>query len=234
MIISALIKTGEKAIGGTLSAAEQTHHLSCLNAMLDSWSVDWSLIFQLLQESHALTSSVGAYTIGSGGAINTTRPIQIVDPCFVRDSSSIDRPLEIIDAVQYGRLMQKTLEGTYPTHLFYDNANVAGLATIRLYPEPGASLTLYFNSYRSLQSFATISDTVVLPQGYQRAIEFNYAIESAGGYGNVSPEVARIARDSLANVKRVNARSKVGVMQMDPGVVAVSGRGRWNIYTGGG
>lgn len=227
MILRSLRLIGEKTVGDTLTSAEQTDYLADLNTMLESWSIDRLMVYQLLQESKALTSSVGSYTIGSGGAFNTTRPTKIVAPCFIRDSNNIDSDLEIIDAVTYGGIPKKDVDGSTPRLLFYDGAFASSLGTIFLYPEPAASLTLYINSWKQLQSFALISTTVVLPPGYQRAIEFNFAIEVAGGFTKVSVEVAKIAIESKAAIKKINLPA--GVLQMPPGVVR---GGRSNILTG--
>ena len=229
MIIRALQLFGEKSIGGTLSSDEQTAYLAALNGMMESWSLERLMCYQIVQESRALTASVGSFTIGSGGTWNTTRPTRIVDPCFIRDSGGIDYPVELIDEVAYGRIVLKTVDGSIPAYLYYDAAYVAGLATIYIWPEPSASLTLYINSWKQLQTFALISTTLVLPPGYERAIIYNLAIELAGGFTSVSPEVAKIARESKAAIKSVNAPS--GIMRMDPGVLARSNR-RWDIRTG--
>ena len=229
MILRSLRLIGEKIVGGTLTSSEQTAYLEDLNTMLASWSLERLMCYQLLQESKALTSSVGSYTIGSGGAWNTTRPTKIVDPCFIRDSGSIDRAVEIIDAQAYALITLKTIDNNYPSYLFYDAAFAASLATIYLYPEPAASLTLYINSWKQLTQFATIGETVALPPGYQRAIEFNFAVEAAGGFSNVTPEVAAIARQSKAALMRVNAPD--GILRLDPGVLGRRGN-RWDIRTG--
>ena len=227
MILRALRLSGEKRIGDTLTSDEQTAYLEDLNTMLESWSIDRLMVYQLLQESKALTTSDGTYTIGSGGDFNTTRPTKIVDPCFIRDSSGIDYPVTLIDAKTYGEFSKKTIDGSIPEYLFYDGAFASSLGTIFLYPEPSASLTLYINSWQQLQTFALISTTVVLPPGYKRAIEFNFAVEHAGGFTNVSTEVAKIARESKAAIKGFNAPA--GVLRLESGV---SGHRRWNINTG--
>lgn len=229
MILNSLIAIGEKVIGDTLSAAEQTHYLAKLNAMMESWSLERLMCYQIVQESLALTASVGSYTIGTGGAFNTTRPTQICDPCFTRDSSGVDYPLRLIDAVAYGRITLKTVDGSIPGNLFYDSAFVTGLGTIFLYPEPVAGLTLYINSWKQLQTFASISTTVVLPPGYQRAIESNFSIEAAGGFISVQPEVIKVAKESKAAIKSVNAPT--GIARLDPGVMARP-YGWWDIRAG--
>jgi hypothetical protein len=227
MILRALRLIGEKPVAGTLSSDEQTAYLADLNTMMESWSLERLMCYQLLQESRALTASVGSFTIGSSGTWNTARPTKIVDPCFTRDSGDIDYPLEIISAEAYGTIRQKTSDGSYPSYLFYDSAFVTSLGTIYLYPEPTSGLTLYINSWKQLQTFALISTTVVLPPGYQRAIEFNLAIELAGGFVNVSAEVAKIAKESKAVIKGLNAPA--GILRLDSG--ATSSRGS-SILTG--
>jgi len=228
MILASLILIGEKQIGGTLTTDEQTHWLARLNAMMESWSIDRLMCYQLLQESFALTTGTASYTIGSGGTFNTDRPNEIVNPCFVRDSANLDYHVQIIGAEAYGRISVKSTGNTYPSYLYYDSAFVTSLATIFLYPEPSASLTLYINSWKALQTFAAISTTVVLPPGYQLAIESNFAIHAAAGLVAVSKEVALIARESKAAIMALNVPDMM--LRMPPGLPGASGRG-YNILT---
>jgi hypothetical protein len=227
LILRSLRLIGEKQRGDTLSSNEQVECLASLNAMLESWSLERAMLYQVLQESFTLSDSVGSYTIGSGGTFDTDRPLKIVDPCFVRDSSSLDSQLQIIDSVAYGRFVQKTIDGSYPGYLFYDTAYVGGLGTIRLYPEPQAGLTLYINSWKQLASVSTISAQVSLPPGYERAIVYNYAIEESPGYASVPPEVVKIARESKAAVKSLNLPDSM--MRLDAGIVGIQTS---NILTG--
>ena len=110
---------------------------------------------------------------------------------------------------------------------FYDSAFASGLGTISVYPEPLAGLTLFINSWKQLGSFSSVSQAVSFPPGYQRAVEFNFAIETAGGFVNVAPEVAKIARDSLAAIKSLNLPDTF--MRVETGLVPVYGT---NILTG--
>jgi hypothetical protein len=226
MVINSLIMLGAKEIGGTLTAAEQTHYLAKLNSMLESWSLERLMCYQVVEESKALTASDGTYTIGSGGDWDTARPTKIVQ-AWIRDSDNEDTPLKVINADSYNSIPAKTTDGTYPEYLYYDGAFVAGLASIYLYPEPSASLTLYISSWKQLQSFATISTTLVLPPGYQRAIEYNFAIEEAGGLRDVPASVIKIARESKAAIKNVNLPDVF--MSLDYGI---ANRGHSNILNG--
>ena len=229
MILNSLVMTGEKSIQtSTLTSSEGAYYLSRLNAMMDSWTLERMMIYQLSQTSFALTTGTGEYTIGSGATFNMTRPTRIVDPCFIRDSDNFDSELQIIDAQAYGRIVDKTADGSYPVYLFYDYGySATSTASVRLWPEPSANLTLYINTLQPLQSFSTISQTLSLPPGYQDAIEANYAVRAATRGVQVSADIKEMARQSKAAVKGSNATAPV--MRLDYGV---AGGLRSNILTG--
>lgn len=228
MMLRSMRMIGEKARGDTLDSNEQVEVLYELNSMMDSWSIERLMCYQVLQESFALTNNVVSYTIGPGATFNTVRPTKIVDPCFTRDSSNLDTPLEIFNAEAYGSIVQKSAGRTYPTWLFYDSAfTSSGFATISIYPAPISNLTLYINSWKQLQNFSNVSTALLLPPGYQLAIESNFAVHLAAGQVEISPEVIKIAKESKAAIKGVNLPETVA--SMDAGVVR--GR-RSNIITG--
>ena len=217
MILNALTMTGEKAIGDSLDSAEQGYYLSRMNSMLDSWSLERMMIYSLSQTSFALTASQGLYTIGSGGNFNMTRPNKIVDPCFIRDSDGFDQPLQLLNAQSYGRIVDKTADGSWPIYLFYDfGYSATSTASIRLWPEPDSGLTLFINTLQPLQNFSSMSVSVQLPPGYQRAIETNFGVETAPGFVTLDKEIIKIAKDSKAIIKGQNATSPI--MRLEYGV----------------
>lgn len=220
MIFASLVLNGEKEIEGTLSSGEKTFYLDRMNGMLESWQLERLLCYQVVQESFALSVSTGSYTIGSStSAFATDRPTRLVDPCFVRDANNIDSPLKLIPVDSYGAIDMKSGNTGYPRVLYYDHGySATSTATINLYPPPIASLTLFINSIKQLGNFSTISHPVQLPPGYQRAIEFNFAIEIAGGFTDVAPEVARIAMEAKKAIKVQNLPDTM--MRLDHGIVS--------------
>lgn len=202
MLMNALIMINDRQIGGTFTSTESAYYLQKLNTMLDSWTVDRLMVYQILQENFPLTASTSVYTIGSGGAFNTVRPIRI-EKAFVRQlSSSTDTRVDVVPYSVFDDIVMKTIGLTWPTHLYYDAA--FPLATIQIYPTPISGLQLYLDSMKQLQSFSTVTDTLTLPNGYQRAIESNAAIEFAPGLTSVSPEVLKIAKESKALIRSIN------------------------------
>lgn len=227
MIVNSLIANGEKIIGGTLTADEQTFYLGKLNAMMESWSLDRLMVYQILQENFALTSALGTYTIGTGAAFSTTRPTKI-DSAFIRDSGNIDSDAETLPWDAYDGIVQKNVSGSYPKYIFYDQAfDSSGFGTIKVYPLPQAGLTLFINSWKQLQQFASVSTTLLMPPGYQRAIESNFTIECAPGLKSVQPEIIKIAKESKAAIRGVNLPATISSMDF-----GISNRSSGSIFEG--
>ena len=229
MILNSLIMTGEKSIEvSSLTSAEQTYHLSRINAMMDSWSNERLTIFQVSVTNFPLTATQGVYSIGSGGNFNMTRPTKIVDPCFIRDTDGNDIPLTLLDYQAYGAIVDKDADGSFPVYLYYEPSySATSTAQIKLWPEPVANLTLFINTIQPLTTFSTMTHPVSLPPGYQDAIETNYAMKSALGLMPISPDLREAAVKSKANIKTTNSFSPI--MRLD---YAVQGGMRSNILTG--
>ena len=229
MILRSLRMTGEKARGATLDSNDLVECLAELNTMMESWSNERLMCYTIQTSTHALTASTNSYTVGTNGAIaGLGRPLKIVDPCFARDSSGYDTPIDIIDREAYASIVDKSAGYTVPTKLFYDSEfGATSSATLYLYPSPTANVTLHFSAWKQMQNFSTVSVQAMFPPGYQLAIESNYAVQSALGVVPVSPDLMRVAIASKAAIKGVNTPAPV--MSMDVGIVY--GR-RGNILTG--
>ena len=219
MILRAMRFTGEKTRGATLDSTEAVECLAELNTFMESCQTERLMCYSIQQDSFALTANVSTYTIGPSAAINVARPTKLVDPVFVRDASGYDSPLEIITLEQYGAIGVKSVGLTWPTHIYYDYGySATSTASITIYPAPVAALTLYFSSWKQLQSFGSLTTQVLLPPGYQLFIESNFAIHLAAGLVPISPELAKIARESRAAVKSLNIVDDT-VQTLDYGVL---------------
>lgn len=229
MILRSMRMIGEKSRGATLDANEQVECLAELNSMMESWSNDRLNCYTVQTTTHALTASSNSYSVGVNGTISGIgRPLKIVDPCFVRDANGYDTGVQVVDREAYAGIVSKSAGYTVPTVLFYDaDFSATSTATLYLYPSPSASLTLHFSAWKQMQNFANLSTQVLFPPGYQLAIESNFAIHLAAGLIPVSPELAKIARESKAAIMGLNNPSPV--MSMDLGMVY--GR-RSSIFTG--
>lgn len=228
MILRSMRLIGEKARGATLDSNEQSECLAEFNTFLDATATERLLSVHLVEDVTTVTVSSNSLTIGTNGQFAVARPVRIVDPCFIRDSSGYDTPLELIDKETYGRLVDKDSGYTVPTYLFYDSGySATSTGTLYFYPAASGSLEIHINSWKQLGTVSTLSQNLLLPPGYQEFLETNFAIRLAAGQVPVSPELVKLARESKAAIKGVNLPTPV--MSMDLGVVQGTGG---NIFTG--
>jgi hypothetical protein len=202
---SAIIRRALRLIGAiaaseTPSAAEQADALEALNAMLDSWRASSLMAYALRDETLTLTGAA-SYTIGTGGNLNTVRPVRI-DAAYQR-ISDIDYPLRLASAAAWADLAAKSTTGDVADWLYYEPSHPLG--RLYLYPVPSAGV-LHLLTWVPLTAFAA-SDEVALPPGYQDALTYNLAVRLAPEYSRpVTAEVAAVARDAMGKIERVNFR----------------------------
>lgn len=190
--------------GEELTASEAADGLELLNELLESLSNEGLACYQILQENFTLVAGTASYTIGSGATFNTTRPLNVLSG-FIRNSSVDYSPLRILTREEYDRIPLKTTQ-FLPDSLLYTPSVANGVIT--LYGVPDQAYTLYINSQKQLQSFAALTTPIVLPPGYKRMLRYNLAPEIAPEYNRkVSDTVLAIARESKANIKRLNSRT---------------------------
>jgi hypothetical protein len=217
----------------TPTATELADGLIILNEMTDAFNAERCYVINVNRTIWPLTASLGDYTIGSGGAFNTVRPVKIESAGIILDSSvsnPIEVPLEVlISHDEWASLYLKTLPSTYPRKLYYD-ANYP-LATIHLWPIPSGSLVeLVLYTWNVVAAFATTSATVAFPPGFATLLRTNLAIWLAEEYG-VTPtdNVVKQATEAKARVKDINISKEVPVLTTS---YPQTERGRFNIILG--
>jgi hypothetical protein len=220
IITRSLQKIGALTKNEAPAADEANDGLNSLNALISSWSNDSLNIYARTWETFSLTGAT-SYTIGTGGNFNTARPTNIV-AAYLR-SGTIDYPITIIDDSAYVSISYKNLQGI-PEFLNYDNAYPLG--RIRLYPLDNASYSLFLLTEKSVTSFATLDTDMSLPDGWERALIYNLALELAPEYSQ-KPDayIVKIANDSLGAIRQKVAQ--VRGMDAYPNNLAVR-----NIFSG--
>lgn len=200
---------------------EANDALDSLNALISSWANDSLVIYARTWESFPLVGGTSTYTIGSGGDFNTVRPMDIIST-YVR-VSNIDYDIAIIDDELYNTITLKNIQGI-PEWLNFDNA--FPLANIRLYPVPAAAYSLFLLSEKQITSIATLDTELDLPNGFERALVYNLAIELAPEYQQQpDPSVIGIAKEALGLI-RTNVAKVRGMDAYPDGI-----RGG-NVYNG--
>lgn len=220
------------ARGETLSAQDASDGLIAFNAMLDSWSNDNLFSYEVQERSFTLSISTASYTIGSGGAINTTRPEDITQ-AYIQDTGGNNFLMNIRTRDWWNQIGNRssTITSQIPTDLFYDPQFPLGV--INVFPVPLLNYTLFYDSTLQQTTYSTLTHSLSMPEGYERAYVLNLAIDliSAGFPAMLSQEAMATlienARQAKAAIKRTNIKDVIS--QYDGAIVSRS-YATYNIY----
>jgi len=223
-IESAFLILGVFQPGQSVPQANALDGFRRLNHMIRAWSLATQMAPCVTREVFDLEADKGGpsdpYTIGDGGDFDTAKPawnaltgagliLGGTDP-----ATEIPLAIESDDAFQLTAI--KELSNAQPTTVYYRPTFQDGLGTIILWPVPNTDanqLALY--RLVQLTEFVSLSAAYWLPEGYEEAIDYNLAIRLAAPYGRpLTPDIVSMARESLGNVKRANA--KLNDLAVDP------------------
>lgn len=221
----------------TPNAADANDGLVAFNAMLDSWSNENLLAFEVLVQSFVMTIGKTTYTIGATGSpdISGARPLAIED-AYLLDSNSIKYGMAVVSRETWtARTGLSTVTSQVPDTLWYDPQYPLGV--INIFPSPLLASTVVIDTYLQQALFAALTTQLSTPPGYERAYVFNLAVEIASQFGIPIPavgpgqkNVVEIANEARANIKRKNIRENIA--DMDRSIVSRS-KSTYNIYRDG-
>ena len=209
LIETSLRLLNELARGESASSDERNDALEFLNDLLESWNLQYHLIFETSRESFALTANQNPHTIGldfnssGAGDFDIVRPPAIKSASTIPSGATMELPVSLLDQDQWNEITDKTTASAYPTKLWYERDWPLG--RIWLYPKPTEAATLILYLWQQLESGMALGDRFSVPPGYLRALRFNLAVELASEFGKQIPEhVGRIAMESKMALGMIN------------------------------
>ena len=218
---------GAIASGESPTSAESSDALIALNAMIASWQTEKLIVYAFVDTAFTLVASDSSYTVGPAGNFALTPRPPKIEQVYVR-KNSIDYPVELIDYARWNSIPDKTSDSDLPMYAYYEPTLATG--TLQLWPVPNAASSLHIVTWTSVAELAAVGTTVTLPQGYERALAYNLAVEIAPEYEKEpSQTVVQIARESKAAIKRTNIRPMIADSELHR---VVQGQ-KSNIYSGG-
>lgn len=202
----------------TPSATELDNVFTEMKRMLKQWAARRIYAAYSTEDTHTLTAGTQSYTIGTGGTINTARPIQINEGCFVR-ANGIDYPLKKIGETEYQGLPYKDLGSDYPSRIWYKPEYPLG--KVFLWPPGGGELHLW--STKHFTEPATIGNDWAFTQESQDAIVWNLACRMSPEFiGDPSPFLLGMAQSTLDTMCNLNAANDPD--EMDNEIAMLNGR----------
>lgn len=224
--------------GEQIAAPDANDALETLNDMLDSWSTGHDYVYASIETVVLFTPGQYIYTIGPGGdfAVDTNtgapipRPLRITN-AFTR-ISQLDYTIDVtMDQNQYTQFLLKNQPAPWPLVAWYNPTMPLG--TIYFYPNPSSAGELHLFTDQILTQF-TLTDPVILPQGYVRALKWNLAKELSAEYGYpITPAIEKHAKESLDMIKSLN-QVPAPVSNFDAALLSMDQRGDYSWILHGG
>jgi hypothetical protein len=228
LINASLRKCGALASGEEAAPADLADAQDTLQQLLDSWSNDGLLVHALTHETFT-TLGQASYTIGTGGDLNTARPMAIVH-ARIMNGGYHEKPIQIVDANVWADLAIKNAATTFPDYLYYEPTYPLGKIYLSAPDIAGDNLKLI--TQKTLGSIPALTAEFSLPPGYERLIVLGLSIEVSPDYGRpVDPTVAALFQVAYSSMKRKNAASRGQTLKVDP-ALAGAARGTYDINEG--
>ena len=123
------------------------------------------------------------------------------------NNGGLDYPIAILAVEDYEMIGLKTLNGPWPKALYYQPSETLG--NLYVWPNPSQGEMHIFTD-NLFQSYTTLNDPIILPQGYTMALRWCLAERLMPMYGKASQtQIAMIqqyAAQAKATVKRINMK----------------------------
>lgn len=200
LIFDALAELGVVGAGDTVSAADYDFCLRKLNQALQRWS-NRRLMQPEMAEVSVSLNGAASYTIGPTGNVVAARPLRIEGA--IASDGGVDYPVKVYTRDEWDAIAVKDVTGGPPEGIWYESSLTNG--RVWVYPK-SAGYTLKLDVLSLLTSFAAISDTVTLPEGYETALTLTLADDVATAYGKqTTPDTRRRLAAAMAAIRTTNA-----------------------------
>jgi hypothetical protein len=167
--------------GGSISASESAGLLIELNAMVDAWSCEETLIPSVSTAQYQLTANQNPYPIGPAAVapFNVARPVRIDSAYLVSTvgSGNNRNDLRLVGSKEYFAHNDLSASATGADELYADWADSeTGAMNLYLYPVPTCPTVtkLELQTWNAIQAFA-LGVNQNLPNGYEDAIVYALA-----------------------------------------------------------
>jgi hypothetical protein len=229
IVESAMSKLGLFGPGDVVSAEDGDVCLQRLNALVDAWENEGLFAYTTADTIFTLPANTSSRTIGPAMQINMVRPVRILRGSFSR-LDGIDYRLTPISEAEYNDISLKSTVGSIaPSVCFYDGGNPTG--TVYFWPVANVSVEVHLVTPESGGAATDLTTSYLFPPGYQRALEYNLAIEIASDFDQKpTPMLFGMASNAKRALKRTNSR--VPQLDMDQITSNTRGRSMLDFYSG--
>lgn len=209
IINQAFLDLNVVAPGEGITTAEQTDAFLRLNQMIASWSREQLTVPQLVHQIFTPTAGTFAYTLGTGGTLaSSSAPVRVTGATSY--SGNFRSPVRIVSHEEFGATVGDDAGSTAVLVKVLAADGDSPNINVRLWPTPAAGPgSLEITYWAALAAFATVGDSVTLPEGFEDALHFNLAVRlypQYGRQGGIDQVLASNAQTTKAALVQLNAQ----------------------------
>lgn len=230
LITRSLQLIGVVASGETPTADESNDGLLTLNDLLQQLQFQGLSIFTITRATKAIVASQATYTIGAAGDFNRlwTNRVDGAAILYTTPDPDVEVPIRVLTEREWQNTAAKGQTSTVPNAVYLNPTYP--LATLHVYPvATDTTVTLVLYIPEPVTTLATLDTAISLPPGYEAMLRYNLAMWLSPEYERpIDPVVAKMASDTMADVKRANFRPRL--LRVDSAITGGQGA-TYNIYT---
>lgn len=181
------------------------------------------------------TGALGTYSVNISQTVASTtitsyapRPLRI-NSAFVRISTAstglLDYPVIPLNVTDWSRIPIKSLPGPWPRGVYYQPSEPVGI--LNYYPFP-SNCEMHLMCDTVLNNFQTLTETIVLPQGYKNWMRWNVAEILMPSYGKSDQVQAQMVIKNAARFRALIKRTNMRPMEQAQFDVILYGSARVN------
>lgn len=216
------------------SPSQSDEGLYVLNSMIDAFRTQGLLFYAEAPQPMTLVTGRNNYSIGTSGTTDLVvqRPEKIRRANWVIQGSSpeFEEPMYCMTREEWDDISIKTLQVNITNGFHYEATAPNG--TLYVYPNPGYPSKIILYLEQAMTQIAGLGTNLFLATGYQRALEYNLAVDLATAFpdrAKLSPLSVQIAASTLANIKVLNWTYEQ--MHVEAAMRGNQNRGYFNIWT---
>lgn len=190
--------SGVLASGETLSGNDVNDAFKAFIRMVDRWSIDGFLQYELKPDSYSVAANAVTFEV------DKDHPI-ISKVTYIGDFPNQELPLRVLTVDEWASVTDKTLVGL-PRAVFYNN-NDDGAAIFNIWPIPQSNITVRIWRRAGFTTPATLDQNIDIPFTMMDALVFDLACMLCIQFGRPISQDLRDERDrAKADVKRSNIK----------------------------
>ena len=186
--------------GEAPNATESADALIVINNIIDSWAMQRLQNLNAVQQSVDLTAATQNYVL-------SPRPSAIEAATFVH-SSGITFPCKVVNAVEWGGVVDRNANANVVKAVFYDRDPNTPQIWVTPIPVGSGDQLVYIAWTASTPNFSSLTASVTLQTGYQRALIAASALELSPQYAvpaGVLTQVQQAYQESMSAIRQLNA-----------------------------